>query len=280
MSGFASALTGGGKSTQAIPKWLESAGKNIYGKASSFYDKGFTPYKGNRVAGFNPTQTAAFGEINDPSNYATGDQKEAMDWTKSVRSNIPTLENVGSIVDGYMNPYIGRVVDPAVKEIERSSDAARGRIGDSAFGAHAFGDARHGLRENELDRTTETAIGDTTGRLYSEGYDKALATSMGAAQLGLQGAGQLGAQASAKDKSFMDRILAQLGAGNLQQQNQQSKLDTRYQGYQAKQQDPYDRLAALMSVIQGVPYTKTTQTQSNPLTALAQIFGGMFGAKG
>lgn len=299
MSGFANALTGGGKTTQSIPPWLEAAGKNIYTKASNFYNAGYKPYTANpRVAGFNPIQKAAFGAIQDPSNYATADRNEAMDWTKSLRSSIPSIADVGRVVDedgvlgkisDYINPNTDAVLAPAIRDIEQSANAERGRIGDSAMAAHAFGDARHGVRENELARTTETAVGDVSGRVRGAAFDSAMANRGAdlnriltgrttAAQLGLQGAGQLGQEADAADKAFMDRILAQLGVGNLQQQNQQSRLDARYGNYQARQQSGYDRLAALMSVIQGIPYTRTTQTSTNPLTAITKLIGAATGA--
>lgn len=289
----------GGKTTNSVPKWIEDAGKNIYSKASAFYDKGYTPYKGNRVAAFNPTQTTAFAQIGNNANYDTADQQQAIDWTKDAHSMVPSIADVGRVVDengalgkisDYVNPYTDAALDPAIRDINRAADAERGRIGDSAFGAHAFGDARQGLRENELARTTETAIGDTSAKAHEAAFNQAMTTRgtdldriiagrTTAAGLGLQSANQLSGEAAAKDKSFLDRVMAQLGVGNLEQQNSQSKLDTNYQAWQGARQDQYDRLASLMSVIQGVPYTRTTQTSSNPMTDILKLFGSLAGSR-
>lgn len=319
-------LSGGSSTkTEKIPSWIEDAGKNIYGKAKSFYDQGFTPYTGNRVAPLNNLQNKAIasasgggygGAVNNSGISATKGALATIPGIKQktnagVESFIPTISNVGRIVDenganglgkisDYMSPYTEGVIDPAIANINRSADAERSSIGDNAFAAHAFGDARQGVRENELARQTETAIGDTSGALYNQAYQTAMgerasdldrriagATTaaglklnegqfdLGANALQMQGGAQLTSQALAKDQILRDKIATQLGAGNVRQQNAQSNLDVGYQGYQAQQQDQYDRLAALMSVIKGVPYSRseTSSSQVNPLTALSKIFG-------
>ena len=113
------------------------------------------------------------------------------------------------------------------------------------------------------------AKGDATGQAYSKAYDSALATVMG---LGDRYA-SLGGQ---EQSQFLDRVNALEGAGTIEQQNDQNKLDADYEGYLRQQQDAYDRLSALVGSISGTPSGRTTIT-TKPDNTWAQLLGSLFG---
>lgn len=103
--------------------------------------------------------------------------------------------------------------------------------------------------------------------LYETAQNRALAG--GAQMTDIQGAA---------DESMLQRLMAQLNVGATQQANAQAELDAKYEGYDRKRQDEYDRLAALVSVIGGVPYTRTgitTQPNNDIWKMLGSVAGGL-----
>lgn len=261
------------ESKMSIPGWLEKGAKSTFQSAQHFYDKPYKGYKGDRVADFTPTQNNAFDQITawGKTTGAAGPQK-LTDYGRIVDEG----GKLGAIED-YINPYVENSINPAIRDIERASAAERMRIGDQAARAGAFGDARHGVLEGAANRNNDEAVGDLSYRAYSDAYNQAMAARTGdlsrwtgrdlnQAQLNEQGYGRQ-----------LQGHMAQLQVGNLQQQNTQSELDTGYEAYQRKMQDQYDRLAALIGAVGGVPYSRT-QTNTQPDNSWAQLLGAGVGA--
>lgn len=269
------------KQEMSIPGWLEKGAKSTFKSADKFYDKNYKPFQGERVANFNPAQNNAFNAI---STWAApgGGADQAMGMTRDAITGMETGRIVdedgrlGAISD-YVNPYVGNAINPAIRDIERASAAERMRIGDMASRAGAFGDARHGVLEGVANRNNNEAVGDLSYRAYSDAYNQAMAARSGdlsrwdgQTQTQLAGSRQLMEQGLAGP-------MAQLQVGNLQQQNAQSRLDTDYEAYQRKMQDQYDKLAALVGAVGGVPYSRT-QTTTQPDNSWAQLVGAGVGA--
>lgn len=272
-----------------LPKWVEEAGKETYGKAKSFYSEGYQPYTGGeRVAGFTPGQQNVFAQTRA---YQRPDVTgEVLDLNRRGAAPISSERIVdeggrlGSI-DDYMNPYREQALEPALRRIQQASDIQRKRIGGAATSANAFGDARHGIMESRLNADTSQAYGDTAWNALKQSFDSAMGqrsqdldrfmtadqTNRQAAFTGAQG---LTSAADADQNSFLARMQSLLGIGGLEQQDAQSRLDVPYNDYLMKQQDSYDRLAALVSALGGVPYGRTQVTKENDGGA------GLFGALG
>ena len=285
------------KQEMAIPGWLEKGAKNTFKSAQKFYDKDYKAYKGERVADFNPAQNSAFNAI---STWAApgGGASEALGLTREAATAGPTeLTDYGRIVDengklgaisDYINPYVGNAINPAIRDIERASAAKRMRIGDMAARAGAFGDARHGVLEGTVNRNNNEAVGDLSYKAYSDAYNQAMAARTGdlsrwtgrdlnQAQLNETGWNRQLSGSQQMMEQGLAGPMAQLQVGNLQQQNAQSRLDTDYEAYQRKMQDQYDKLAALVGAVGGVPYSRT-QTTTQPDNSWAQLVGAGVGA--
>jgi len=256
--------TKGTTSTQ-LPGWLTSGAKSAANSALDFYKTPFQPYTDTRVAGFNDTQKNAFSGIADWAGTPQEDMGRVVDETGKL----------GSISD-YINPYIEQSLQPGIKDIDRAAATERARIGDMAGNSNAFGDARHGVLEGTADSNRVEAIGDLSYGAHADAYNSAM---------GLR-SGDLNRFTSDRDKELQNRwqqLAGLLSAGTLQQGNKQAQLDTKYEGYQAAQQSEYDKLAALMSVLNGVPYGTTTKSKTKskektPDNTLASILGAAAGS--
>ena len=231
-----------GTVTQSVPAWVDAAGQKAYSAAQNFYDQPYQPYTGNRVAPLTAGQNSAISTAAGTTPQRVVDEGGFL----------------GKISD-YLNPYRSAVLDPAINEINKSYDAQRKTLAGSATAANAFGDARHGIVESNLNSNQAKDIGATSGQILSQGYDTAMA------------------QRTSDQTSFYNQLSQLLNIGGTAQQNEQNKLDTSYEAYQAQQQSPYDKLASLVSVFGATPYARTT-TSSGTTTTPNNTFSGLLGS--
>ncbi len=246
--------------TNGIPDWLSKAGEDTYAKGLKLYNStdAIPPSSNQRVAGFAPDQTNAFSMLRKMVTSGGGQYGKLF------------TQGAGMIADPRtgMSPYTGAVLRPEIANINEAASAARGRVGDQAASAGAYGDARHGILESTVNRDTQRNIGDATARAYDSAFKDA--EGRGASLVGASSQGQ---------GDFMSRIQAMLGTGQQQQQNQQSRKDVNFQNYQMKQQSPYDKLAALLSSFTGSPYNRTSTSSTNPgISPLFSLLGSLFGS--
>lgn len=300
---------GGSSEKSSIPGYLQEAGKNVIGKAESFYDKPYDAYSGQRQAGFTGDQQSAFQGLRDYvggggtqalADEGTGMMRQAGNAPGSQVSTERVVDENGRLgaFSDYFNPYVNQVLQPALRQIDEGGAQERNRIGGMAQSAGAFGDARQGILEKDLAGEMATARGDVTSRAYSDAFGQAMGAREGdlnrffnadttnanlnETQLGrlMQGGGALTGQASTQQGDIMSRLNALLSTGTQQQQQAQTGLDIPYQAHEAQRQDEYDRLASLVSVIGGVPYARSTQTNDGGagiMSGIGSLLGGMSG---
>jgi hypothetical protein len=91
----------------------------------------------------------------------------------------------GSDVAGYFNPFIQTALNPIIANLTRSSAATDAGIRSKAGMSGSFGGSRMGLQQGQNNADLLRQIATTSGDMYSQGYDKALAA--GQADRGRQG---------------------------------------------------------------------------------------------
>lgn len=212
-------------------------------------------YSGQRVADFTPNQTQAFNLVNQFATQPSPLNERVVDQGGRL----------GAISD-YVDPYIAAVLGPQIREIQRAGAQQRIGIGDAAQGAHAYGDARHGVVESEQMRNEMQNIGDVTGQAYSNAWNNAM---------GLRGADRT--SFGQGDQDVISRYLAMLGIGDRQQQQQQQQLDTSFQDWQTKNEWQFRQLDALLSFLTGNP-TAQTVTTKQPSSGVGGLVGAALGA--
>jgi hypothetical protein len=220
---------GGGPQTQTsystnLPEYarpfyeelLKQTGKQVYttdpsGNVTGV--RGFTPYGGERIAGFTPEQQAVQREVagmETPGGFGTAatglGTGTALGFGASgaglgqAFGYSPTAISGGtfdpSAAAYYSSPYQEAVTDVAVREARRQGDIERSRGAMGAIGRGTFGGARQGLMQAEQDRNLAQNIGDIRAKGAQAGFENAQkmfeadqARRMKAAELGQQ-AGQ------------------------------------------------------------------------------------------
>jgi hypothetical protein len=221
--------------------------------------------------------------------------------------------NPATAYQGYMNPYTDEVINRAEQDIARQGQMQGNQIRAQAVGQGAFGGSRQAVAEAELGRNVMDQQARTAAQLRAGGFEQAqqqaqqafeqqqqrqgqfaqvlgnLGTSYG--QLGLQGAGQLGALGQGLGGLGVQMGgLGELGQtmnirdtgtlmdiGNVQQQQQQAILDAQRQNQYQGIMSPYQQLGFFSDIYQGMPTGGiTTSTQPGP-SPVSQIGGLVYG---
>jgi hypothetical protein len=288
-----------------LPAWANEGGEFLVGQAKNLANTPFEPYSGSRVADLTSDQTDAFSRIRDMIANAPNVQPTANALvTQGAGAPAQTVTPVANIMDpnsalgsvsGYLNPYIEGEIAPALRKIQEAAAAQGKKIGAQATAADAFGDARHGILEAALNRDTNLAVGETSGKMLSDAFNQAIAQRQAdaarllqagttnanlaeaAANRNIAGGGALVSTNNAANTGTLDNLKAYLASGTAQQSQAQASLDAAYQEFLRKYSDPFNKLAAMGGALQSAP-KETTTTTSVPNNSLAGAAGGVAGA--
>lgn len=217
---------------------------------------------------------------------------------------------------GYMNPFMEDVVRQSEADIARQGQMQAQGIRSQAVGQGAFGGSRQAVAERELGRNVAEQQARTSSGLRAQGFEQAqqqaqqafeqqqqrqgqfaqvlgnLGTAYG--QLGLQGAGQLGALGQGLGSLGTQMAgLGELGqqlnirdvgtlmdVGTAQQAQTQAGLDALRQNQYQRVMAPYQQLGFFSDIYQGLPVGQTSTTSAPGPSAISQIGGlatGIYG---
>jgi hypothetical protein len=164
------ASTGTTSSTVRAPAWQKAHGKKLFLDARKKTPKTFKPYAGPRVAGY--------GQGYEDSKGTLAGMKATTGWNYgNNRSRLDELYNsqkgaLGKTAADYINPYIGKVLEPTLRGIDEQRQAQGREINRDATMAGAFGDPQRGIRRAVSDNKFNTQASDATHRAYSDGWDR------------------------------------------------------------------------------------------------------------
>lgn len=149
----------------------------------------YTPYTGQRVADFNPTQVQGQqGLLNISSGQvgagtlgaATGAATGAAAYTPgqvNAQQITPQQITAGQIantnLDPYLNPWTQDVVDTSNADISRQRDIALNQSKQKALAAGAWGGTGAGVMQGQVADDYARAQASTTAQLRSQGYTNA-----------------------------------------------------------------------------------------------------------
>lgn len=247
----------------SVPPFLEDAYLEGINQARSASSEPYTPYAGQRLAGFTPNQTQA----QNMTQQGIGQFQPTYNAGVAATQAATTPFNSSSL-DAYMNPYTNDVVN----EI--------GRLGNQNFtnnilpqvngqftGNGMFGSSRNAVA---LGRAADTAQQGITGQQSSalqQGYGQALNAYQTDQQRQLAAGAQLGNQATQGQSLYGNDVNALAAAGQQQQTNQQQGLDTAYNDFLTQQQYPMAQAQYFNNIVRGIP-------QAGLVTAQQQNYGG------
>lgn len=156
--------------------------------------QGYTPYMGQRLAGFTPYEQAAMQGIGAMANaglpqgflMGQGASARALQGMYGVPQNaFAQMQGLGSLAGNvamwpdqgvaqqYMNPYTQNVTNIGIREAERAGQRQMQDLRSQAGGA--FGGTRHALLEGQIAQGTREQIADLTQQGQMQAYQAGMA---------------------------------------------------------------------------------------------------------
>lgn len=232
----------GGDYEDALQRYSTTALK----QAEDVANLGYTPYTGERVAGFSPTEMAGRERAMELAELGLGmpQVEQAVDVASGVADFSYTDP---ALVQQYMNPYLQAALDPTLRAIREEQTQTMQTLGSKAQAAGAFGGSRQGVLEGQTLGRFGQQMGDVIGTGYAQAFDRAtdlMATEadkrLAGAQALSQGANQL------RQLGYADAdVLRTLGAE--ERGLQQAQMEADYEQYLRSQAFPYEQLQARLS---------------------------------
>lgn len=296
------------QTTSNIPDWLQGPTQAMVSRGELLSQQGYTPYYGERVAGFTPAQEAAFQQVynlKNPEQYAQAGQSIAgaqnFGATGAMNAMGYKPGTFGTAqANQYMSPYQQAVTDIAKREAIGEAALMNRELAAKAAKAGAFGGSRFGVEQALLGSKLATNLSDIQTKGSQDAFlnaqqqfERDRAAGLQGANLNLQGA-QFGAQTglqagtqlanlgTAQQAAELNRIQALAAAGEQQQGLQQQRLNTAYQNYLEQRDWEKNQLGYLSGLIRGTPFS-TTQTQSTTASqpsTQAQLLSAGLGVAG
>ena len=210
---------------------------------------------------------------------ALGSGATALGGAQTLAAQTPTTAGLAP----YMNPYQSYVTD----EITRQAQMRTNQLGAEAVQSGAFGGARQGVAEAEIERARLNQVGLSQAGGFSQALGAYQRQQQLGTQTGLQAAQGYAGQAQAygglgqAQQGMQQRDIGSLlQAGGVQQQLGQQALEAQRMTTMTRQYEPYQRLEFMKGLMTNLPtgqsaMTATTAPGTNPF---AQAVGTGIGA--
>jgi len=270
---------------QSIAPELLPYETQLLGNAQSYYFGPNAPgafnYTGQRVADFSPLQTQAFNNIQQMQPNAATDQAAGLAGLAG------TNQFTGANVNQYMSPYMQDVVNTQSQAAVRNYAQQLPGLASVATGAGGLGGSREALVQANMQQGLQNQL----AQIQAQGSQNAFANAQNqfntANQNQLQAAGLLGNLGQQQFQQAAGINTALLGAGSLQQQQEQTALNNAYQNAYNQWQQPQTALANYSDLLRNTPMgsgsSSTYQSAPNMLGQVAGLtmgLGNLFGALG
>lgn len=266
------------KSKLTRSPWLTAGSQHAVSRAREIADRDYEAFGGQRIADLSQNEQMGVDMARSNVGMWEGDFQTARD----------TLGSIGSItdegaLDAYMNPYMDKVVNPALRRKNEAFEAERAARRAKRGMSGAFG-GRGQMWDNkfasDFQRDQDEFMGEAYGRafdkatsLFSQEQDRKLATA-GAYQ-------QLGTGAQQQRRADLRDLMT---TGLTSRTRDQAEMDFKYLEYLEERDWDVTNLDSLVRTLQAVPhdYEQTSQTttteSSSPLKTLAGVGAVVGGA--
>lgn len=252
---------------QGISPYVSGYATDMLGRAKAVSETPYTPYAGNRVAGFDPLQEKAFQGVASLAGY------DSPTYTSSSFTDPGMMQQ-------FMTPYQQGVTDIAMREARRASDIAGQAENAAAAQKGAFGGARHAIMGAERARGLQQQLGDIQTKGLQSAYDAAQKQFNVEQQQGQQRQYLQDLADRYGYSSGVDALNRQLLAGREKQALEQKGLDIDYDVFKEERNYPRESLNFARDMLRGLPMTTTSVTGQMPGIDWLSTLGGVAGLLG
>jgi len=266
---------------QSIPPELLPYATQVLGTAQKLIQTPYQQYPGQQVANFSPLQNQAFNNIQQMQPSQSTNQAAALAGMAG------TNQFTGQNVNQYMSPYMQDVVNQQQQAAVKNYSQQLPGLASAATGAGGLGGSREALMQANMQQGLQNQLAQIQAQGSQNAFQNAQNQFNASNQNMLGAAGTLGNLGQQQFQQAAGINTALLGAGSLQQQQQQTALNTGYQNFLNQLNYPYTQLSYMNSLIRGTPTTGgTTSMYQAPGSMMGQVaglglgLGSLFGALG
>lgn len=211
----------------------------------------------------------------------TPEVERALEVARDVAGYTPGLLRDVDLTP-YQSQYQQGVTDIALRELDRQRQMRQQDIADQAIRAGAFGGARQGVVESELERTYAQQAGDIATRGAQAGFESAqrgaladLAAQRAAPAMQLQGASALSQGANQlREMGYSDAEIA-TALGQTERALAQTQQDVDYRTFLEAQAFPAQQLSYLAAPFGGMGGQLPQQAQYDEPSFIQSTLGGL-----
>jgi len=240
----------------------------MLGRGAALASMPYQAYMGPLTAGASDLQQQAFTGLAGLGMPAasgagsfTGAAYQPLSPEQLAAGEMPTTTAPTSPVQQYMNPYIQAALEPQYEQARRQADIAQQALQSQYAKAGAYGGARQGIAEAELQRGLLDRMADITGQGYSQAYQQA-------------------ADLFGREQDYGLRALAAQQTGGAQQRAiEQQGIGADIGQFREERDYPYKQVQYMQSLLQGLPISTQTYQYAEPSTTsqFMQGAGGILG---
>ena len=270
-----------------LPEYAKPYFENIMQRAQAESYRPYTPYEGERLAGFSPGQQAVQQEVasmQTPGQFGVGTGLAGAGGLGGLGAGMQYMNMATNpaMQQMFMSPYMQNVVDvqqqAAIRDAQKSQLAQN--LGASRQGT--YGGARQLLATTERERALQGQLGDIQARGLQDAFTQAQQAMRFGTEAGLQGYGQaiqagqtLGQLGAGQQSTDLARLQAQSLAGSEQRELEQQQLDLAYADFLRQRDYPMEQLGYYSNLLRGVPVQlgSTATTYAQPPSMVSQAAG-------
>jgi hypothetical protein len=219
----------------------------------------YTPYGGQRLAGFTPQEIAAQQATQA---YSTG---EGPQGTIDAQGNFQTAgqqQSAAGSLDPYMSQYTQNVTDPQLRQLAEFNQQQMQNLGSQAAGSGAFGGYRQGVMQQQQAMDTSQQAADILGTGQQKAFESAQQALQADRQAAL-GAGQAQTALGAQQQAQQRQRIGDLGmVGQQRRDMQQKSLDVGYQDFQNRLNQERSNIDWQQQAMKNLPYRGGTTMQT------------------
>ena len=295
---------GGGDTTQTgtttsytttLPEYFAPYATAMANRAQHESLGGYTPYSGQRLAGFTPEEQVAMSRMGaygagGPSaqeQYATKGYAEegrrASPYGMGIAEGFDPGEFTSEIAAKYMSPYTQNVVDVQKREAATDYGKQLEAMQSRAAQASAYGGYRHGQQEMGMSKQLSQQLGDIQARGQAAGYEDAYnrflqdrQARLAKAELGLEGLGAdqrsralrqealqgMAGMSRQAEESQMQRLAALQGTGMSRRGMEQEQMDIAYGDFLQQRDFPKRQIEWYNEMLRGLSPQPNQQVQT------------------
>lgn len=262
-----------GSQTYEPPGYVKEGQQFALNRAQEIADREYTPYTHQRVAGL--SENERLGTEMARGAALSGDSRGYLDKAGALTDEVAGSTWNTETAQRYMDPYIGGVVDTAIRKTNEQSALTQAGQKANAAAVGAFGGDRATLLEAQTEGQRLQAVGDVTSRGYSQAYGQAVNTWMADNQRRLAAADAYRSVGGDISNLNSAQVTDLLRTGQVGRLLEQADLDFDYQQFIENRDWQVDNLQPLLSTLGAASGGGTTTSTGPAPSRTAAVLGAL-----